>query len=48
MEDIELKCSLKRKNVHDFEKLITVEENGNNWYVINNGDIAVAFLYDSR
>ena len=48
MEDIELKCSLKRKNVHDFEKLITVEENGNNWYVINNGDIAVVFLYDSR
>lgn len=48
MEDIELKCSLKRKNIHDFEKLITVEENGNNWYVINNGDIAVAFLYDSR
>lgn len=48
MEDIELKCSLKRKNIHDFEKLTTVEENGNNWYVINNGDIAVAFLYDSR
>ena len=48
MEDIELKCSLKRKNIHDFEKLITVEENGNSWYVINNGDIAVAFLYDSR
>lgn len=48
MEDIELKCSLKRKNMHDFEKLITVEENGNSWYVINNGDIAVAFLYDSR
>lgn len=48
MEDIELKCSLKRKNIHDFEKLITVEESGNSWYVINNGDIAVAFLYDSR
>lgn len=48
MEDIELKCSLKRKNIHDFEKLITVEENGNSWYIINNGDIAVAFLYDSR
>lgn len=48
MEDIELKCSLKRKNIHDFEKLITVEENGNSWYVINNGDIAVAFLYDSH
>lgn len=48
MTDIQLKCSLSRRNRFDFEKIITIKESNKSWYVINYGDIAVAFSYDSK
>ena len=48
MTDIQLKCSLSRRKRFDFETIITIKESNKSWYVINNGDIAVAFSYDSK
>lgn len=46
MKDVEQKCSLIRKDESDCEKIVTIKESNKSWYIIHDGDIAVAFLFD--
>lgn len=46
MKDVEQKCSLIRKDKSDCEKIVTIKESNKSWYIIHDGDIAVAFLFD--
>lgn len=48
MKDVEQKCLLTRKNKSEYERIVTIEGNRKSWYIIYEGDIGIAFLYDSQ
>lgn len=48
MKDVEQKCSLIRKDKSECEKIVTIKESNKSWYIIHDGDIAVAFLFNPQ